>query len=521
MHLPLPSSIRQRLALAFAAMLLAAVVQGAVGLWSAALLAGATEETVRQRLPASAVVGALASRTASYRIAQFQYTLAPESERPAQESAMTEALTTLEAEGKQLLTMAPAPAVREAFARFHQRWQAYLAHDKRMRQYMADGLPLQATELLGSEARAPYDEAREALLALDKANTAQADALRDQASKLRNASQLATGLAIAISLAAGLGLAWPIVRRIGRTLAEAQRVAQALADGRLMLNSKVSGHDELAALMNDMQRMAERWHGLVTEVRDGAQGVSEASREIAQGSSDLSRRTEHQAAHAQEARSFALALEGSAGQNAEGAIDADRRSRDSASGARSSAQSLGELRASILAIHTNARRIADISSLIDGIANQTNILALNAAVEASRAGEHGRGFAVVAGEVRTLAQQSAKAAHDIKQIVAASVDLSEQGARLADQATAHVESLARDSDKTAQGVAAIAAASKAQTGDVGQLNRRIAEMDNGTQQNSALAEQLAAAAGSMHSQAQRLVALMGVFELGPVEGGKN
>ncbi|MFG6432988.1 methyl-accepting chemotaxis protein [Roseateles sp. LYH14W] len=508
-----PKTIRHRLVLAFAAVLLAALVQGGVGLWSASRLAAATEQTVRQQLPARAALGSLASRAAAYRIGQFQHTLAPETERPGLEAEMARVLTELNADGQRLLELEPDPATRAAFTQFRKAWQAYLEQDRRVRQFMVDGLPLQATELLGGEASMSFDAARDALRNLAEANSARASAFAESASTLRALSQWATALGIAVTLVAAGGLAWPIVRRIARMLEQAQRAAQALAQGKLTLHGDVQGHDELAALMKDLHLMARRWHELVAEVRRGALGVAGASREIAQGSGDLSQRTERQAAYVQEALSLSRALESMATHSAGGVAQADQRSRDSAQHARVSAKMLGELRESILAIHQSARRIADISSLIDGVAHQTNILALNAAVEAARAGEHGRGFAVVASEVRALAHKSAQAALEIKQIAADSIGRSEQGAQLAEQAASGVGELARNSDDAANAVTAIAAAVQTQTGNVGQLNERIALIDGGTQQNSALSEQLAAAATSMDTEAQRLVALMEAFEL--------
>jgi len=506
-------SIRHRLVLAFAAVLLAALVQGGLGLWSANRLAGATEETVRRQLPTAMVLGSLGSRTAGYRIAQFQFTLAPESERPAIEVAMAKDLADMEEVGQRLLTLAADPDTRAAFERFRQAWQAYLEQDRRVRQFITDGLPLQATELLGGEARQSFDAARDALQALSASNTARAGLFAESASTLRRLAELGAAGSIAVTLAVAAGLAWPVVRRIGSMVAQAQQAAQALAEGKLAFHGEVHGSDELAALMQDLQRMAERWHALVGEVRTGALGVAQASREIAQGSGDLSQRTEQQAAYVQEARSLSATLDGSAGRSAEGAGQADRRARESAAQARASAQTLNKLRESVLAIDQSARRIADISTLIDRIANQTNILALNAAVEASRAGEHGRGFAVVASEVRALAKQSAQAAHEIKHIVGDSIGLTEQGARLAERAASSVDDLARRSEGAAGEVAAIAATSQAQTGDLSQLNGRIGDIDHGTQQNSALAEQLAAAAASMDAQARHLVSLVEVFEL--------
>lgn len=504
----LPTSIRNRLQLAFVLVMLAGALQGIAGLWATRGLSQVSSEAVSRRLPASVSLQHVGSATANFRIAQFQYTLAADAERPAMESAMAGLLARMRSETQALESALADPA---ALAEFSAAWRSYLEHDRNIRRFMADGLPLQATDLLNGEARAAYELSQQALEQLAKVNSAQASALRDRAETRRGLAYLATGLAVALTLAAGLGLAWPVIRRLQKTLTLAQRSAQTLAQGHLRVDHAVRGQDELSDLMAAMQSMAQHWNGLVISIRNAAQQVASASHEVAQGSADLSQRTEQQSANVQALAHLVAALESSAQDNHGRAQAAEQRSRDSAHDARRSAQNLQTLQASIRHVNDSASRISSISTLIDGIANQTNILALNAAVEAARAGEHGRGFAVVASEVRQLAQQSAQAARDIKQIALESLEHSHQGAQQAELAVKDIALLATNADQTVGGVGLILQTSQAQAQGVTQMNGRALDIDQAMQQNAALVEELAAAAQAMREQAQYIVTLMQSF----------
>lgn len=249
----------------------------------------------------------------------------------------------------------------------------------------------------------------------------------------------------------------------------------------------------------------------VASVKASTMQLETSSSEIAQGNQDLSNRTENQASALEETAASMEELSSTVRQNADSAEQANRLAQTASSIAAQGGQVVSEVVETMKGIETSSKKIADIIGVIDGIAFQTNILALNAAVEAARAGEQGRGFAVVASEVRNLAQRSAGAAKEIKQLITESVDRVSSGTLLADKAGNTmgevVESVRRVTDLMAE----ISAASKEQSDGVAQVGQAVTQMDQATQQNAALVEEMAAAAGSLRIQAADLVQAVSVF----------
>jgi methyl-accepting chemotaxis protein len=246
---------------------------------------------------------------------------------------------------------------------------------------------------------------------------------------------------------------------------------------------------------------------VVTHVRQGSEGVATASTEIAQGNNDLSMRTEQQASALQETASSMDGLSATVQRNAESAAQANQLAMSASKVATQGGEVVAMVVETMKGINESSRKISDIIQVIDGIAFQTNILALNAAVEAARAGEQGRGFAVVASEVRSLAGRSAAAAKEIKSLINASVERVEHGTEV-------VSSIRRVTDIMGE----ISAASTAQASGVSQVGESVRLMDQATQQNSALVEEMAAAASGLKSQAQDLVQVVAVFKLSPSQG---
>jgi len=285
-------------------------------------------------------------------------------------------------------------------------------------------------------------------------------------------------------------------------------------DGDLTLRLPVHGDDELSEIANGFNQFAEKVGSVLKKVHDNAESVASASAEIAQGNQDLSTRTENQASALQQTASSMDGLNSTVKQNADNARQANQLAMNASTVATQGGAVVAQVVDTMKGINDASRKIADIISVIDGIAFQTNILALNAAVEAARAGDQGRGFAVVASEVRALAGRSAEAAKEIKTLIHASVERVEQGTALVDRAgstmTEVVDSIRRVTDIMGE----ISAASLEQSQGVMQVGEAVTQMDATTQQNAALVEEMAAAAGSLRLQAQDLVQNVSVFNLG-------
>ena len=320
--------------------------------------------------------------------------------------------------------------------------------------------------------------------------------------------------AVAVLIAAVLGFL--ITRRLlaslGAEPVELGGIAQRIAQGDLgpVRGAEGAPASSVLASMGTMQQQLTR---LIGQVRSSADSIATASAEIAQGNNDLSARTEEQASALEETAASMEELSSTVRQNADNARQANQLAQGATAVAVKGGDVVGEVVATMKGINDSSKKIADIISVIDGIAFQTNILALNAAVEAARAGEQGRGFAVVASEVRSLAGRSAEAAKEIKDLIGASVERVEQGSALVDQAGATMTEVVSAIQRVTDIMGEISAASAEQSAGVAQVGEAVTQMDRATQENAALVEQSAAAADSMKGQAQQLVEAVAVFRL--------
>jgi methyl-accepting chemotaxis protein len=291
---------------------------------------------------------------------------------------------------------------------------------------------------------------------------------------------------------------------ITRPLKRAEDITQAIAHGDLTREIHPHGKDEIAHLMTSMKTMQEGLREMVASVRDSSESMLTASTEIAAGNQDLSTRTEQTASNLQAAASSMDQLSKTVEHSAESAHEANHLANTASQRASAGGEVVSSVVQHMEEISDASRKINDIISVIDGIAFQTNILALNAAVEAARAGEQGRGFAVVAGEVRSLAQRSAEAAREIKNLISQSTERVEVGSQKVREAGAVMNEIVDAIQRVSHAMSEIAEATRQQSSGIGQVTHSVTELDHMTQQNAALVEQSAAAADSLRHQAMDL-----------------
>ena len=328
-------------------------------------------------------------------------------------------------------------------------------------------------------------------------------------------------IAVAVTLAAAMAAAvalW-LIRSITGPINSAVELARAVAAGDLTRVVQVKSMDETGVLLKALDDMQTGLVQVVGRVRVGSESVSSASEQIAQGNQDLSSRTESQASALEQTAASMEELSSTVRQNADNAAQANQLAQSASRVAIEGGQVVSQVVDTMRGINESSRKISDIISVIDGIAFQTNILALNAAVEAARAGEQGRGFAVVAGEVRNLAQRSAAAAKEIKQLINDSVERVETGTVLVDKAGATMSEVVDSVRRVTDIMGEISSASKEQSDGVGQIGEAVTQMDQATQQNAALVEEMAAAASSLRTQAGDLVQAVAVFRLSGNQAG--
>ena len=347
-----------------------------------------------------------------------------------------------------------------------------------------------------------------------KVQEAQREAAKEAADAARLRLAYAGIAGIVVVAALGLTLAALLVRSICRPLAGAVELSRAIAAGDLSRTTDSQRKDELGDLMRAMGVMAKQLRALVSDVRSGVESVSTASTQIATGNVHLSQRTEEQASSLQQTAASMEELTSTVRQNADNARAAAQLAAGATDVAARGGKVVGDVVTTMEQITSGARKIADIISVIDGIAFQTNILALNAAVEAARAGEQGRGFAVVASEVRALAQRSAKAAKEIKVLIEQSVNSVDDGSKLVTEAGKTMDDIVTQVKRVNDLVDEITSASIEQSRGIEQVGRAVSQLDSVTQQNAALVEESAAAADSMKHQATKLAQTVAVFDVG-------
>ena len=395
-------------------------------------------------------------------------------------------------------------------------WASYEKAAQQVIKLGRDKLQQDAADISDGAASMALDETLGALTEITKFNFAGGEAAAAQANATFVQARGAVLGLLAVALLLGAAMALVITRhlraQLGGEPSAAVKLASAVASGDLTTAVPLAPGDT-GSLMAQLVAMQRSLVGAVSAVRQGSENVASASAQIAQGNQDLATRTEEQASALQKTASTMEQLGSTVTTNADNARQANQQAIGASTVAVKGGEVVGQVVETMRTINDSSKKIADIISVIDGIAFQTNILALNAAVEAARAGEQGRGFAVVAAEVRSLAQRSAEAAKEIKTLISASVERVEQGTTLVDQAGRTMDEIVGAIKRVTDIVGEISHASAEQSAGVAQVGDAVSQMDRATQQNAAMVEQSTAAAMDLQRQAQQLVQAVAVFKL--------
>ena len=502
-----------RLGASFGAILLITALIAAVGMWRIASLQRASEQVATQEIEQQMLVEDWAAEVRLNWVRTEAFLKAIDRDYMDKLAADTQAAAQgVDAKVRRIEALVQGEPGRALLAAIATARNAYNGKQSEIRELHRGGEPNVPT-MVDKDLRPLADQYLKALDDLRKAMARQLTESQADTATLAQASQALLGVGTLVAVALGALLAWTVTRSIIRPLQQGKEAAESIANGDLTHPVEAAGRDETAQLLQALAAMQARLATIVGNVRHNAEGVATASVEIATGNNDLSARTEQQASALQQTAASMEQLGSTVRQNADNARTANQLAMNASTVAQQGGAVVAEVVDTMKGINDSSKKIADIISVIDGIAFQTNILALNAAVEAARAGEQGRGFAVVAGEVRSLAQRSAEAAKEIKGLIGTSVERVERGTALVDKAGTTMAEVVAAIRRVTDIMGEISAASSEQSQGVSQVGEAITQMDQTTQQNAALVEQSAAAADSLKTQAGQLVQAVAVFRV--------
>ena len=515
-------SIRAKIGFGFGTLVVIIVLLGLAALWQLQAVNASTAQITADNLANVQLAATMRDLLGDIRRAEARHVLADSrAVQDAQEERIAQGRKQLEALEPTFTRAFRSPQELSALNALRSNREAWFSDWEKLRNASRQGSAGsdQARSIYSGASSQAFTTAFAAAQQLGDINTKLASQAWENAQGIYNAARLLICGVIAFAIVLASALAWFIARAIADPIGRAAQAARHMAAGDMRDALQVHGTNETAQLLQALDGMRTALSGVVAKVRTGAETVASVSAEIAEGNHDLSGRTEHQASALEQTASSMEQLSATVRQNAEAARQANQLATSASTVAISGGQVVGEVVQTMKGINESSRRISDIISVIDGIAFQTNILALNAAVEAARAGEQGRGFAVVASEVRLLAGRSAEAAREIKSLINASVERVEQGTLLVDKAGTTMSEVVSSIRRVADIMGEINAASSEQAAGFVQIGEAVGSMDQVTQQNAAMVEQVASAARGLQTQALALVEMVATFRLAepPVE----
>jgi Methyl-accepting chemotaxis protein len=506
--------ISQRLALAFSIMVLLLASLGGIGIWRSASQRAELSDVLQRRVPLNKALNTILDQVNEQAIQNRNLAIfsAPDIKKSAL-ARITEARSEVEKQFKIIEGKINSTEGISLLEKMQVTRTAFLKSGNQFLSLVEQGQMQEATLFLEQDlrpAQRAYQADITAQMELQEKRAKEAGQRAEESAEALTRDILIAAVA---AILAAIVMAISIIASIVRPLRHAVAVSDQIASGNLSTHISVDSNDETGQLLRSMQQMQKSLANTVSLVRQNAEGVASGSSQIASGNNDLSARTEEQASALEQTAASMEELGSTVQKNAENARAANQLAVNASTVAAQGGEVVSEVIETMKSINASSTKISDIISVIDGIAFQTNILALNAAVEAARAGEQGRGFAVVASEVRSLAQRSADAAKEIKELITASVERVGQGSVLVDKAGVTMTEVVQAIRSVTEIMGEISAASSEQSAGVNQIGEAVTQMDQATQQNAALVEEMAAAANALNNQAAELVKAVSVFTL--------
>jgi methyl-accepting chemotaxis protein len=517
------ASVRHQLRLAFAIVIAISFLSTGLAIWRLQALSRDTQALTEQPLMKERLISKwlLNMSVGAKRTAAVVRSSDPELASFFADEAKASTASSSELQ-KKVGELLATPEEKALFDQIGEVRKAYTSSRDRVTQLKAEGKNEEARALFDREFKPNTDvyiARTQDLLALQqKTIDAQARTVLASASRSQSVLMALSLATLVASIAAGMLFSRSLFRRLGGEPSRAVEVAAQIAAGNLRVQVDLAPGDD-GSLMAAMQRMRDSLASMVAQVRESTHAIAESAEVISSEAQDLSSRTERQAAALEETASSMEELTQTVGHNTDNARHASELAAEASGVAREGGAMVGQLVDTMGQIDESSKRVSDIIGVIDGIAFQTNILALNAAVEAARAGEQGRGFAVVASEVRALAQRSAGAAKEIKDLIGDSTRRVEGGAKLAQQAGATMSDIVGGIERVSGIMSGIVESSREQSAGIAQVSQTVSQMDQTTQQNATLVEEAAAATTALREQAAALEAMMAVFQIGDPQSG--